>query len=354
MAVLGRYGRQLLVEGVTLPAQQQLSRWACVPAHDGTPAGAAVAETLARYLVGAGLGRVAGDPSTLAGLHEPEGATLDSALTVLSSSAAARPPVVHLYAATRDYGGSVDVVCTESDEGWAEGYATNATVCTLAFVFDDEATPAEATLMGAATAEAVVESLLGLQPLPAVLRFHWQGEGEPSVFRRLPAAPPPAGEHRRGATVPPGLFAELRATQGVLPPIEADCVANYPNEACGLVVRTPDGTLETVVCRNLQDRYHALDPETYVRTARAAFRLNERKIARLQDEGHELVAIYHSHCDAGAYFSDEDVRSAAPNGEPLYPDVGHLVVSVMGGEVRAMELFHFTDRGFVAEAQPGD
>jgi len=349
MAVLGRFGRQLLVDDVDVPAQQALAHVACVPAHDGSPAALAAAEVVARYLVGAGLGRVAGDARALAGLKE-----LDSMLQRLPEVGDATPPVVHLYFATRAYGASVDVVLTHSADGWLEGRSRDARVCTAAFDLGLEATATDAPLLGAVVAELIVEHLLGLSPLPAVIRYVWPADDVPQVFRRMPAPAPVGSESRASSRLPPALLAEVTATDHVLPPIFKDCLAAYPNEACGLIVRKPDGRLETVVCKNLQDRYHELDPETYVRTARAAFKLNARKIARLEEDGDTLVSIYHSHCDAGAYFSHEDVRSAAPEGEPLYPGVGYLVVSVMGGVVRASEMFHFDqDRaGFVAEQRP--
>lgn len=346
MAVLGRFGRQLLVDGVALTEQQALANVAFVPAHDGSDVAKAAAEVLSRYLVGAGLGRVAGDPAVIAGLE-----SLDSTLRVAPSVADAAPPVVHLYLASRPYGASVDAVVTSSPVGWIDGRSRDARVCTAAFDFGDEATLVDAPLIGAVVAELITEHLLDLSPLPAVIRYVWPKNAAPHVFRRMPGPAPDGSDSLATARVPAGLFAEVRAAGDVLGPIYDDCLARYPNEACGLIVRKPDGSLEAVVCENLQDRYHALDPETYVRTARAAFKLNARKIARLEEDGDALVSIYHSHCDAGAYFSHEDVRSAAPEGEPLYPGVGYLVVSVMGGAVRASEMFHFdTDRGgFVAE-----
>jgi proteasome lid subunit RPN8/RPN11 len=90
-----------------------------------------------------------------------------------------------------------------------------------------------------------------------------------------------------------------------------------------------------VALDNEYDRYHALDPETFPRTARTAYKMNELKLARLADaEG--LHCIWHSHCDAGAYFSAED-RAVALGGadEPLWPGVEYLVVSVKDG--RAVE-----------------
>ena len=55
--------------------------------------------------------------------------------------------------------------------------------------------------------------------------------------------------------------------------MQAEAERCYPLEACGLLLREADGTLVAVAAPNLQDRYHALDPDAYPRTARAAYKL---------------------------------------------------------------------------------
>jgi proteasome lid subunit RPN8/RPN11 len=144
-----------------------------------------------------------------------------------------------------------------------------------------------------------------------------------------------------GGPVNVALMPELRAAADDWQRIAAEAEARYPNEACGFVVRKASGQLESVAAPNLQDRYHALDPAAYPRTARTAYKLNERLIAKAQDAGDTLVCIWHSHCDAGAYFSGEDVRCAAPEGQELYPGVRWLVVSVLGGKVANAAMYVF-------------
>ena len=60
MELLERYGRQLLIDGHAIEAQQQLAEWAVVPASDDSDVAAHLVEVATMYLVGAGLGRVAG------------------------------------------------------------------------------------------------------------------------------------------------------------------------------------------------------------------------------------------------------------------------------------------------------
>jgi proteasome lid subunit RPN8/RPN11 len=177
--------------------------------------------------------------------------------------------------------------------------------------------------------------------LPAHVAVDWRDPANPTR-KATPRNPGPTASVRAdGGPEVTALLPELRATTGAWQGIVAEAAAQYPNEACGFVVRQANGQLESVAAPNLQDRYHALDPAAYPRTARTAYKLNERLIAKAQDAGATLVCIWHSHCDAGAYFSGEDVRCAAPDGQELYPGVRWLVVSVLGGKVANAAMYVF-------------
>lgn len=346
--VFQRYGRQLLVEGVRFDRQADLHRLAVVAAHDASPVGQAAAEVALRYLIGAGVGRTA-VPSALA----PSLQALDPALHLLAGPGDATPPAAHLWLARRDYGASLDIALTEADPAvWAQGQSGPARVATLRLELGRPAEPGDAVVLGAWAAELVIEDALGIEPLPAIVVVDLRDPEQPSVTR----TPRPADQGTTAhAHHPPALLHELRAAADQLEPILADCEANYPREACGLLLRDPAGKLLAVVAPNQQDRYHALDPAAYPRTARTAYKLNERLIAKAADRGETLVGIWHSHCDAGAYFSAEDVRCAAPDDQPLYPGVAYLVVSVLGGKVRGMQMYHWdpATKAFAAERTDG-
>ena len=47
-----------------------------------------------------------------------------------------------------------------------------------------------------------------------------------------------------------------------------------------------------------------------------------------------MAVIYHSHVDAGAYFSETDRRQALVGGEPAYPGAVYVVTSVVRGARR--------------------
>jgi len=128
--------------------------------------------------------------------------------------------------------------------------------------------------------------------------------------------------------------------------IRAQAEKNYPHETCGILMG-PKDQLEKVSgiypCRNVQDEYHAQDPVSFPRDSRTAYFIDPRDLLRIQREarekGCEIRVIYHSHVDAGAYFSEEDERIALSEGEPAYPGVSYLVVSVKGGKADEVSVF---------------
>jgi len=342
-AVFDRWGRQLLVQGVDFAGQSRLHEWAAVLSGDASEVAQASALAAGRYLTGAGLGRAVAPSSWSAELQ-----ALDPDLQLLGNPAAAPPPVAQFYFATRPYGASVDVALTDSHDGWALGHSEAARVATFRYELGEPAGPEDAVAIGAFAAELLLADVLGLEPLPATVVVDLREPDAPTLVRQ---AAKPAGDPVPGHDASQHLLRELRGLPAVVAPISADCERNYPNEACGLLLRGADGQLIGLVCPNLQDRYHALDPAEFPRTARTAYKLNERLIQKAEAQGQTLVGIWHSHCDAGAYFSGEDVRCAAPGGQPMYPGVAYLVVSVIGGSVRGMAMYHFDEAsgGFVAE-----
>lgn len=121
--------------------------------------------------------------------------------------------------------------------------------------------------------------------------------------------------------------------------------ARYPEEGCGVVFRRPDGTFRAVPLDNVYDVFRAKDPARYPRTNRTAYLFHPLRFQQATDEadqaGEVLTCIFHSHCDVGAYFSAEDTRQAAPDGEPLFPGVAYLVVAVDQAKVTGQKLFAF-------------
>jgi proteasome lid subunit RPN8/RPN11 len=118
--------------------------------------------------------------------------------------------------------------------------------------------------------------------------------------------------------------------------------AAYPDEACGLFVGRTWDEARLVELENLQDRYHARDPERFPRTARTAYTMHPLRLNEAVDEGGGLLCIWHSHCDVGAYFSEEDVRVALGGAEePMWPGTDYLVLSCRAAGVDDLKLFRW-------------
>ena len=129
--------------------------------------------------------------------------------------------------------------------------------------------------------------------------------------------------------------------------------SDYPEETCGLIFDTGT-TLDVLPMRNMQNEMHARDPEKFPRNARTAYFFDPVEFRRVlkEREGADepLRAIYHSHPDHEAYFSDKDRKDAVPPdwGEPLFPDAVYVVVSVKEGRAGDVKGYQWceVDRDF--------
>ena len=128
--------------------------------------------------------------------------------------------------------------------------------------------------------------------------------------------------------------------------IQRHARADYPAECCGVLLVRPGPAEERrlLACRNIQDELHAKDPGRFPRTARTAYYIAHGdllEIGRREGEGFEVRVIYHSHVDAGAYFSETDRRNAMMADEPCYPGATYVVTSVVNGRVDAMAAYRW-------------
>lgn len=117
----------------------------------------------------------------------------------------------------------------------------------------------------------------------------------------------------------------LRLPERLREEIESLGANGYPNEACGLLLgRFVDGVTDVARvtwARNLntqrsRDRY-ALDPRDFLRAERIA-----------EEQGLDVVGVWHSHPDHAAVPSQTDLDAA-------WPGYAYVIVSVVGG--RALE-----------------
>jgi [CysO sulfur-carrier protein]-S-L-cysteine hydrolase len=156
-------------------------------------------------------------------------------------------------------------------------------------------------------------------------------------------------------------------TRAALRAVEEDALRGYAldEEACGYL-KGPAGDArcdEHVRMINVANKLHAIDPETYFRTARMYFAFNEKKfddaVKQGASEGRPVKVLYHSHLDAGAYFSPTDA-AVMSMGEPPVVEGGpfslgagpawplaFLVTSVREGKVAAHGVFVWDGAAFV-------
>lgn len=119
----------------------------------------------------------------------------------------------------------------------------------------------------------------------------------------------------------------------------------YPDEGCGLLLRTRRGALRVHPVTNLADQRHALDPSAWPRTNRDSYVIDPLEIVRAASRGERLEVIFHSHCDHVDEFSHEDRRQALTGDRaPLWPGCRYLIVSVHQGSARHATLYQFNPR----------
>lgn len=132
-------------------------------------------------------------------------------------------------------------------------------------------------------------------------------------------------------------------SRSVVEELVAHAVSTFPEECCGIVVER-DGQLSVVRVTNVQNEKHAEHPEQFPRTATTAYTMGPEAAPVLVDHDRGVLtihAIYHSHPQHAAYFSDEDKRQATVWDEPSYPDAAQVVVSVIDGKVRDVKAFRW-------------
>ncbi len=125
-------------------------------------------------------------------------------------------------------------------------------------------------------------------------------------------------------------------TPDELAQIQAQAEAEYPAECCGVLLIRRGASADRLLlpCRNIQDELHAKDPVRHPRDSRTAYFIHPKDllaIGRREAQGYAVAVIYHSHIDAGAYFSPTDKQNALMNGEPAYAEALYLVLSVING-----------------------
>jgi len=143
----------------------------------------------------------------------------------------------------------------------------------------------------------------------------------------------------------------IKVDKNILEQIYEHAASGYPEEICGLCAGPEEE--ECVVnsiypCENIQNHLHKENPEKYTRTAVDAYNIDPERwmevLCKTQANDKAIRLIYHSHIDCGAYFSGEDQRMAAPLGDPSYPEIVYLVVSVIEKKVSETAMFSWNQK----------
>ena len=118
-------------------------------------------------------------------------------------------------------------------------------------------------------------------------------------------------------------------------------IQDDPNECCGILAGK-DGHIEKLFRMTNAEtspyRY-SMDPKEQISVNR-----------EMDDNGWELLAIYHSHTHPAAYPSSTDVRMATwPDGTSIWPDAHYILVSLEDHDNPLVRAFRITDGSVTKE-----
>ncbi len=135
--------------------------------------------------------------------------------------------------------------------------------------------------------------------------------------------------------LPPALLKELTA----------HALEDYPSECCGFILQSSSGGLRTLRMKNVQDEYHRRFPGEFPRTSRTAYWMDPAALLKLHKDlrsaEERVLAIYHSHPEGSTEFSEEDRRQALWSGEPVFPDISYLVLSIQQKKFSGSALYRW-------------
>lgn len=145
-------------------------------------------------------------------------------------------------------------------------------------------------------------------------------------------------------------MSELIYEEAILARLVALAEADPDREVCGFVLRRGEA-LEVWPVANVADRYRELEPDQYPSSSRESYLMDPQEQFRIHRElarsAGEIVAIWHSHVEVGAYFSAKDRADALIDGAQVVPGAEYLVLGVKGGRVTEVRRFRFEGGAFV-------
>ena len=115
--------------------------------------------------------------------------------------------------------------------------------------------------------------------------------------------------------------------------VVAHAMGHFPNESCGLLAGSPNGTAAV--------RAERFFPMTNADASPVSYRLDPKEqllvFNELEEAGLELVGIYHSHTHSEAFPSETDRNLA------FYPEAHYLLVSLEDREQPVLRGFTIRD-----------
>jgi proteasome lid subunit RPN8/RPN11 len=121
----------------------------------------------------------------------------------------------------------------------------------------------------------------------------------------------------------------MRIAQNLIDEMVAHAREDLPNECCGMVGGV-DGEASIVI----QVVNSAASPLRYEMDPQGQY----NALKAIEDDGKELLAIYHSHTKSAAYPSQTDVNQAVN-----WPDAVYLIVSLENGDAPDVKGFWLKD-----------
>jgi [CysO sulfur-carrier protein]-S-L-cysteine hydrolase len=121
----------------------------------------------------------------------------------------------------------------------------------------------------------------------------------------------------------------MRISQALIDEIVAHAREDLPNECCGMIGGAGDEA--TVVYRVANS---AASPLRYEMDPQGQY----NALKAIEDDGKELLAIYHSHTKSAAYPSQTDVNQAV-----AWPEQIYVIVSLSDPEVPDVKGFWLKD-----------
>lgn len=113
----------------------------------------------------------------------------------------------------------------------------------------------------------------------------------------------------------------LEISGRVLNEMCAHALETLPEECCGLLSGVGSDPFRAIHrCRNDMTRHHRSDPDSHPRDGTDAYWMSETDymaaLEAVERRGEHITAVYHSHVDAGVWFSELDQEFAD---QPLFP-----------------------------------